>query len=87
MYLDFKVTVWERVYIPEEIKEEVIEALHTGQVQTSNDAFCIFLDKGVYFEGTIEETEEQMTPEKNGGYSTIEFLDDDGEEPIFKNGK
>lgn len=86
MYLDFKVTSWERVYVPEELSKQVEEKLKSGEIKTANDAIGLFEDKGVYYEGHIEEVEEQMTVEENGGCSTIELIEDDGEDPIFKNG-
>lgn len=86
MYLDFKVTSWERLYIPEELSKQVEEKLKSGEIQTANDVIGLFGDRGVDYEGIIEGVEEQMTVEENGGSSTIELIEDDGEDPIFKNG-
>lgn len=86
MYLDFKVTSWERLYIPEELSRQVEEKLKSGEIQTANDAIELFEDRGVYYEGHIAEVEEQMTVEENGGSSTIELIGSNGGDPIFKNG-
>lgn len=85
MYLDFKVTAWERVFIPEENKDEVLRLLKDGQILTSNDAIVHFEEEAL-FEGVIMETEEQMVVHENSGFSTIELTDDNDNE-LFKNGE
>lgn len=83
MYLDFKITTWERVFVPDELKEEVLRLLKDGKIKTANDACNI---EKIYFEGTIDGTEVQLVPKENDGFRTIDFIDDDGEKSLFKNG-
>lgn len=85
MYLDFKITTWERLYVPEDLQQEIKEQLENGNLQTANDVIHKYEHKGVYMEGYISETDETMSVDDNDGQPTIELLNDDGEEPIFKN--
>jgi hypothetical protein len=74
--VDFKVTVWERVIIDDDKLDEVMAKIKSGEITSSDD--LLNEDCNAYFEGTVEETLEQMTPEENDNQSTIEVLDDDG---------
>lgn len=85
MYLDFKITAWERVYIPEEIQEEVIQKLKSGEIRTKVDALNHFKKEGAVFDDTIGI--ETMCLEENRGHSTIEFIGEFNDIPLFKNGK
>lgn len=85
MDVDFKITAWERVSIPEKFREEVEHALKNGKIQTANDLNWMF-EEDVDYQGVLAETEEQMIPEENGGFATIEAFDDELN-LIFKNGK
>lgn len=85
MYVDFKITCWERVSIPEERKEEIIEKIKNGTISTANDLFEEYEDE-VHLEGVIAETEEYMIPEENDGQATIE-IGEKGEETFFTNAK
>lgn len=87
MYLDFKVTAWERVFVPDNLKQELLKQLKDGKILSSNDVLDLEDSTGIYFNGMIAGTEEQMIPEEQDGFSTIELLIDDGEKPLFKNGK
>jgi hypothetical protein len=82
MYIDYKATVWKRVHFNENVdSEKVIQALEEGGL---DDVF----DDELGFEGqeTLYETAEEITPEENGGYSTIEVYNPVGE-LIWSNGK
>ena len=83
MYLDFKVTVWERAIIPAEHEQEVIEALQEGKINNSAD--LAQFDWEPEFE-TMYDTSQQMETNQNGRLSTIEMLDEGDEKAIWKNG-
>jgi hypothetical protein len=83
MKVDFKITTWESVSIPDERKDEVIEAIKNGEVENANDLIEKF-DGVAAYEGIDDEVSSQMLVEENGGCSTIEvFL---GEKKVFENG-
>jgi hypothetical protein len=82
--IDFKVTVWERVTIDDDKLDDVIARIKDGTITSSNDLFDC-LDDDCTYEGTIDDTIEQMLPIENGNQSTIEVLNGEGE-TIFTNG-
>lgn len=82
--IDFKVTVWERVTIDDDKLDDVIARIKDGTITSSNDLFDC-LDDDCTYEGTIDDTMEQMLPIENGNQSTIEVLNGEGE-TIFTNG-
>jgi len=82
MHVDFKITTWERCELtdnltPEEVKE-IERKIKEGVITNYDD-----LEEEV---GNIPdheiilEAEEYMTPEENGGCSTVEFWNDEGEQ-------
>lgn len=83
MYADVKVTVWQRVKLNEDenvTKEKVIEAIKM------NGASILFEMDGTDPDWEVlVETEEYITPEENGGCSTIELYDDNGK-LLWENG-
>lgn len=84
MYVDVKVSVWKRIELPESAsKEELIKMLKLGD-EGIYDLFDIY-DNLEYNE--VENSEEILTPEDNGGQETIELYDpdikDDG--PVWTN--
>ena len=81
--VDFKVTVWERVFVDDDKLDSVIARIKDGTITSSNDLFSCLDDDCVY-EGTIDDTMEPMTPQENDNQSTIEVLNDEGE-TIFTN--
>ena len=82
MYLDFKVTVWERVFIPEEMKDEVLRGLEDGSIQNQGD-----LPFDLDFESeTMYDTGDQMSLEENEGQATIIFVERDLKTTLFENG-
>jgi len=84
MHVDVKVSVWKRIELPESAtKEEIIKALELGE-EGINDLFDTYDNLG-YDE--IENTEETLTPEDNGGQETIELYcsDEKGDGPIWTN--
>ena len=81
--VDFKVTVWERVTIDDDKLDDVIARIKDGTITSSNDLFSC-LDDDCTYEGTIDDTMEQMLPIENDNQSTIEVLNGEGE-TIFTN--
>ena len=73
MYIDYKVTVWKRVHFNESTNpKKVIQVLEEG--------FDVFDEElGFVEQETLYETVEAMTPEENGGWSTIEVYEEDND--------
>ena len=71
MYVDFKVSNWERVHVPEDKEKEVMEAIKAEEIVSSNDLCRHLGDEG--YEGIVSDTSEQMEPDENGGAATIEI--------------
>lgn len=85
MYIDYKATVWRRVHFNEDAdSKKVIQVLEEYGLGGVFDERLGFIEQEILFE-----TEEDMTPEENGGCSTIEvhaegkFVD----KLIWSNGK
>jgi len=72
MYIDFKITTWERIEIPEEHKEKVLKAIKNKEITSTNDMFDKFSNDFQISLEDLSEVDEQMTPEENNGCSTIE---------------
>lgn len=72
MHIDFKVTAWERVEIPQGFEDKALELIKSGAVNSANDLFekieCAD-DMDCDF---IVGAEEQMTPHENDNEATIE---------------
>ena len=83
MNIEFKITSWERVIIPEELEEIVLERIKSGDITSSAELLEEFGD--CTFDGVIDEVTEQMSVKQNNGYSTIEVKGDEYED-IWKNG-
>lgn len=83
MYIDFKITTWERIRIKDEsLKDEIVAALKSGEITSADDVFE--LDNDAYRE-VLYYVEEQMTVEDNDGFSTIEAYEDEYT-LLYKNG-
>ena len=88
MYVDFKVTTWERVQIPEEIKEDVLNKIKTGEINSADDIFSEFDHENLSCDVIDEIPTEQMSVEENGGSSTIEvYKDKDTPTTLWQNGE
>jgi hypothetical protein len=88
MYVDFKLTLWERVWIPEEMELEVKELVENGDIKTAHDIFELHKTYDDIPEPTakyLDESEEYADVDTNNGHSTIEILDDN-KETLFRNG-
>lgn len=90
MYIDYKITVWERFEIEDENKELLLAFLKENPNATGTDIYDWYCDNGgdPHVE-TIEGTSEEMTVEQNGGSSTLEIVSEtfNGNEMIYQNGK
>jgi len=81
MDVDFKITTWERIRVPKDKEAEVLSLLDSGKITNANELIDVLDDASCEI---LIETEEQMTPQENGGSSTIEALDNG--EYLFHNG-
>lgn len=82
-HLDFKVTTWKRIHIPDDKLEETAEFL---KKETSLSALYDLLEKeGFYSDNSIEDFEEPMETWENGGASTQELYNSEGN-IIYQNG-
>ena len=89
MYVDFKITAWERVEVSDEIADKVLQMIKDGEIRTANDLFeDEELEDYCGVTSLVPETEDYMTLEENGGASTIEVLERKDHEnvTIYRNG-
>jgi hypothetical protein len=86
MEFDFKITTWERVKVSKEQEEKVLQAIKDGKVNSANDIFNLLGEEGDMNVDCqkLDNVEEQMTVEENGGNSTIEVRE--GGEYLYHNG-
>lgn len=85
MYIDYKVTVWKRVYFDKDTdSKKVIQVLEEDGLGYVFDEELGFVEQETFYE-----TEEDMTPEENGGYATIEVYENNNpvDDLIWSNGK
>ena len=73
MHVDFKITTWERVEVPKEHEEEILSKIKDGTITSANDMFDHLDD--ITCE-KLTDVDEQMTPQENGGCSTVEVWED-----------
>jgi len=77
-YVDFKITIWERVFIDDESVDEIAKKIKDGIINSSDDLFNEF--ESVTFDSDVMyETAEQITLEENDNQSTIELHNREGE--------
>lgn len=85
MYVDYKVTLWKRIHFNENTDpKKVIQALEEGGLDDVFDDELGFVEQE-----TLYDTEEEITPEENGGCSTIEVYKNNNpvDDLIWSNGK
>ena len=77
-HLDYKVTTWTRMHIPDNKVEEVIKRLKESD---SDEVYNLIDIEGVYFiqDGPDQECEEPMLPHENGGSATQELFNSEGD--------
>lgn len=82
----FKVTSWEKVTVPEDKEQLLLDAIKNGDIRYSSDVHDLFAsDDDVYPDCMLDPgTAMPMTVEDNKGRSTIEVMN--GGELIYKNG-
>lgn len=78
-HIDFKITIWERVTVDDDMVPDVIERIKNGSITCSND----LIDEGEYYDGILYDSSEQMTVEENDNQSTIEVYEKN--EMVFSN--
>ena len=78
-YVDFKITIWERVHIDDENVEKVAEKIKDGTITCSNDVYSEFDERVAIDCEILHETSEQMTLEENDNQSTIELFNSNGD--------
>lgn len=83
MYIEFKITTWERIHVPDESIEKMKDSLLLDRIESSSDVYDV--DENCTLE-ILDEVSTQMTVKDNKGESTIEAYDEYGE-LIYKNGK
>ena len=85
MYIDYKVTVWKRIHFNENTNpKKIIQVIEEGGLGDVFDEELGFVEQE-----TLYETGEEITPEENGGCSTIEVYENDNpaDDLIWSNGR
>ena len=81
MHIDFKITTWERVELPDSLTKEELDTISEKIV---DGTFAYYSDieeyLGVDLGGAkkMDGFDDYMSPDENGGSATVELLDDDG---------
>jgi len=83
MQIDFKITTWERITIPQELEQEVIKAIQNEEITSADDLIEMFGDE-CFNEGILSDVSQQMSIEENDHNATIEIINDKGN-TIFDN--
>ncbi len=83
MQIDFKITTWERITIPQELEDQVIKAIQNEEITNADDLFELFGDE-CFNEGILSDVSQQMSIEENDYNATIEVINDKGN-TIFDN--
>lgn len=83
MQVDFKITTWERITVPQELQEAVIKAIANESITNADDLIEMFGDD-CFYEGILTDVSQEMSIDENDGNATIEVLDDKGN-TIFDN--
>jgi hypothetical protein len=83
-HLDYKITTWKRLFIPDEKIDEVVKKLKDG---SPYDLYDLNEIEGVYLENSDIDVqcEEHMLVEENNNASTQELYNSAGE-IIYQNG-
>lgn len=86
MHIDFKITTWERVEIPPELEEVVTAKIKASVITCSNDIWDILNGDDCNCD-IIDGTSQQMSLKENEGFATIEIFENNGDDPLYKNGE
>lgn len=86
MKVQFKIKTWEVITIPDDKLKDVIANIQSGKIKDSQDIYENLTknEQISYFDRQFDreynfDCDEQLTPDENEGYSTIEVYDEDGE--------
>ena len=89
MYADFKITIWERIIIPEDLEKEFVILAKTGKIY-SVDSASILGNRILEKYELLLDTSSIIKPENNGGAPTIEIHSNENElkdKIIWDNGR
>lgn len=79
MFIDFKTTIWDRIYIndtvPQSIKEQLIKLVKDKEIIDANQCYGFYPDIDDSYE-LLNDTQEPMSLEDNDGCNTVELYDD-----------
>jgi len=77
MYVDFKISTWERMQIPEDEETKIQDGLLTGNFTSGDDVYNALGDCNVEFIEGMPSV--QMTISENEGECTIELFNNNNE--------
>ena len=78
MQVDFKITTWERIIIPQELQKQVIKGIINEEITCADDLIELFGDE-CFNEGILSYVSQQMSIEENDHNATIEVINDKGD--------
>jgi hypothetical protein len=90
MNIDFKIKVWERIEVPQELEEQALKLVQSGKITTGIELINWIDEQGGNTNWEIlPETEEYLTPKENENMSTIEVWGEnkEGNSILYDNGK
>lgn len=82
--VDFKVSVWERVQLPDKHLSEALDLLKSNKLNTSNELYEHFIDEAEY-KGYIDETEEAFVSSDGSSTITLDLSTEDGTTTLWNN--
>ena len=83
MKIDFLIQGWERYDVPDELAEEIVAKIESGEIRNGGDIMEQYEDCA-NSEGLILDTVHEITVEQNAGEPTIE-IEMDGK-TVYENG-
>ncbi len=87
MFIDFKITIWERAEVPDECKAEVLEAVRNGTITSIDDIFAFTkkLTPPLDVEWNyLMDYSDYMSLEENGQQCTVQAIEDEsGKEVVL----
>ena len=82
MYIDFKITTWERAIINNGDEKAILEGFKNGTIGTPDE---FPNDADISYE-KLDDTDEYMSVDENDGFATVEIFNNNNE-IIYTNGK
>lgn len=82
MFVDFKLSTWERVIVPDALKDDVVAFIKKNPHATPDDLVTEYGLENCKFCGIDNSFDEYLTPETNSGQSTIEVIEEDYDDPF-----